>query len=224
MAMRQGLVSVNPCLAIESIRDREIHKGVFTPEQVSALIEAATSEWAGLIPLAFYTGARLGDCASLRWKHIDLVSEIATIRIKQGKTGRGIVIAVHPLLEDYLLRLPAPKTDEAFLFPTLAQQAQRHVGLLSRAFREIMRAARIEESVIRERGEAGRKVYSLSFHSLRHSFSSILANAGIPEELRMALTGHTTRSVHQHYTHHELARLRDAVSVLPKLRLSGNNM
>jgi integrase len=56
-----------------------------------------------------------------------------------------------------------------------------------------------------------------SVHSLRHSFSSLLANAGIAEETRMALTGHTTRAVHQHYTHHDLERLRDAVAVLPRI-------
>jgi hypothetical protein len=35
--------------------------------------------------------------------------------------------------------------------------------------------------------------------------------------LRMALTGHTTRDIHQGYTHHELASLRDAVSLLPRI-------
>jgi integrase len=60
-------------------------------------------------------------------------------------------------------------------------------------------------------------VSALSFHSLRHSFSSILANAGISEELRMTIVGHTTRDMHAKYTHHELARLRDAISVLPRV-------
>jgi integrase len=61
-------------------------------------------------------------------------------------------------------------------------------------------------------------VNALSFHSLRHTYSSILANSGVPEELRMALTGHTTRAIHQRYTHHELERLRDAVALLPTLK------
>jgi hypothetical protein len=45
----------------------------------------------------------------------------------------------------------------------------------------------------------------------------LLANAGIAEETRMALTGHTTRAMHQGYTHRELSTLRDAVSVLPRI-------
>jgi len=45
----------------------------------------------------------------------------------------------------------------------------------------------------------------------------LLANAGVSEETRMALTGHTTRAMQQHYTHRELQILRDAVSVLPRV-------
>ena len=45
--------------------------------------------------------------------------------------------------------------------------------------------------------EGDKNVYSHSFHSLRHSFSTIIANNNVSEEVRMRLTGHTTRSVHQ---------------------------
>jgi integrase len=120
------------------------------------------------------------------------------------------------VLEEYLLSLPAAESDDAFLFPSLAQRA---TSPLSKEFARIMSAACIEQRVIRERDEdgSGRSVSALSFHSLRHSFSSLLANAGIAEETRMALTGHTTREVHQRYTHRDLMLLRDAVAVLPRV-------
>lgn len=216
-ALRQGHITVNPCLAIEHVKDKAAaRKDVFSPEQVTALLNEATGEWKGLILTAFYIGARLGDCANLQWKNIDLVSEIKTIRFKQGKTGAEIVIVIHPVLEDYLLSLPAPQSDEAYLFPSLAG---RVISPLSRHFRRLMAKARIEQRVIREPGQSGsgRSVFGLSFHSLRHSFASILANAGVSEETRMALTGHTTRDMQQKYTHRQLATLRDAVAVLPRI-------
>jgi integrase len=236
-ALKQGHISVNPCVAIEPLKDKLVHKSVFMPEQVTAILktiedmefagprggkldkdqnEALRRDWRGLILTAFYSGLRLGDAANLQFKHIDLVSGIKTIRVQQGKTGAEIVIAIHPALEDFLLSLPAPKTDEAFLFPAFAQ---RIVSPLSKYFRKIMERAHIEQHVIRERSESGsgRSVNALSFHSLRHSFTSILANAGVPEETRMLLTGHTERATHQRYTHHELQRLRDAVAVLPRI-------
>jgi integrase len=215
-ALRQGHVSVNPCLAIEPLKDNKQRKHVFSPEQVSALVKTAEGDWKGLILTAYYIGARLSDVANLRWQSIDLVSEIKTIRFHPRKGGGEVVTVVHPALEDFLLSLPAPKTDDAFLFPSLAQ---RNAGTLSNQFRKIMEEARIEHREVRKRiAKGGRSVSALSFHSLRHSFSSILANAGVSEERRMALTGHSTRDMHQRYTHHELEALRDAIAVLPRIK------
>jgi integrase len=181
-----------------------------------------------LILTAFYTGQRLGDCVTLRWKDIDLVSDIKTIRFHPRKTGGEVVSVIHPALEDYLrsikrksgkiIKFPKGKdNDDALVFPALVDQAHCNVSPLSKEFRELMQRANIEQKTIRDKAKAGRCVYALSFHSLRHSFSSILANLGVSEERRMALTGHKTRDMHQHYSHHELAILRDAVSLLPRV-------
>jgi integrase len=189
----------------------------FTLEQISAVLKVAKGEWKGLILTAFYTGQRLGDCVSLRWRDIELVSKIKTIRFQPGKTGGEVVTVIHPALEKYFLSLPSSDDENAFLFPSLAEQAQRNVSPLSKEFRKLMEQAHIEQRAIRDRNKAGRTVYALSFHSLRHSFSSILANAGVSEERRMALTGHRSRDMHQHYSHHELEQLQKAVALLPAL-------
>jgi integrase len=216
-AWKQGHISVNPCLAVEPIKDRAQRKAVFSPEQVSALVKAAPSgDWKGLILAGFYLGARLSDCANLRWKDIDLVPDIKTIRFIPRKGGGEVVTVVHPALEDFLLSMRTPDSDEAFVFPTLAQ---RNASSLSNAFRKIMDRAGIEHREIRKRiSKDGRSVAALSFHSLRHSFATTLANAGIPEELRMLLTGHSARDIHQRYSHHDLEALRDAVAVLPRIK------
>jgi integrase len=82
-----------------------------------------------------------------------------------------------------------------------------------------MERANIEQRVIRERSQSGsgRRVNALTFHSLRHSFSSILANADISEETRMALTGHVTREQQQRYTHRDLEIFRAAIAMLPQV-------
>jgi integrase len=66
-------------------------------------------------------------------------------------------------------------------------------------------------------GGGKRQISKRTFHALRHSFTSALANAGFSPELRMKLTGHTTEAIHAGYTHHELQTLRKAVMKLPKL-------
>jgi integrase len=224
-ALRQGHISVNPCLAIEPVKDRAAaRKETFTPDQVAALVRVAdTDDWKGLILVGFYCGARLCDCSNLRWQQINLDAEIKTIRFQQGKTGREVVMVIHPALEKFLATLRkrrkivplTSRSDVAYVFPSLAG---RTADPLSKYFRhKIMEPAGIQQRVIRERDAAGsgRVVNALTFHSLRHTFNSILANAGIAEETRMALTGHTTREMNQRYTHRQLSIFQDAVSVLP---------
>jgi integrase len=78
-------------------------------------------------------------------------------------------------------------------------------------------SAKIAGEIVRHQNIKGRTIRSLSFHSLRHSFNSEMANAGVGEELRMKLTGHATREEHKKYTHHELAPLRAAINKIPPL-------
>lgn len=212
-ALKQGHVSVNPCAGIEPLKDKAVHKKVFSPEQVSSLISSASNDWRGVILLGFYGGMRLNDACNIRWRDIDLVSSIKTITYEPRKTEEQVTLVVHPVLEDYLLSLPAPDSDDAFVFPSLAQR--KSVSPLSKTFRKIMERARVAQSIIRKRKDAGRSVYSHSFHSLRHSFSTILANSGVAEDVRMRLSGHTTRSVHQKYTHHDLEVFKAAIGTLP---------
>jgi integrase len=222
-ALRQGHVTVNPCLAIEPLKNKPQRKGVFLKEQVAALLKTAEGDWKGLIMVGFYCGQRLMDCVTLRWQNIDLVSDIKTIRFQVRKTGAEVVTVIHPALEKFLRSLRKQRkvipltsqSDDAFVFLSLAE---RRASWLSFNFGLLIDQAKIARGVIRERNEAsGRSVSSLSFHSLRHSFSSILANSGVSEELRMTIVGHSTRAMHAKYTHHELERLRDAISVLPTL-------
>src|SRR5262249_33522264 len=70
-AVRQGLVTANPCAAVEKVKNKAERKSVFTPEQVSALVKAAEGDWKGLILTAFYIGARLNDAANLRHSKVD---------------------------------------------------------------------------------------------------------------------------------------------------------
>lgn len=216
-ALRQGHISVNPCLAIEAVKDKaSVRKGTFALEQVTALGKAASGDWRGLILTGFYTGQRLGDCAKLQWSQIESQSNIKTIRFRQGKTDTEIILPMNPVLAAYFVRLAKSKTDEIFCFPSLTN---RSVDLLSKDFTAIVQRAGIEQRIIRERkaDSSGRSVNALTFHSLRHTFNSILANAGIPEETRMALTGHTTCEMNQIYTHRQLQTYVDAVAVLPRV-------
>jgi len=101
------------------------------------------------------------------------------------------------------------------MFPSLAGKDTGGKHGLSRRFAAIMEKAKIEGKQTQASG--GRTLSSLSFHSLRHSFNSAMANAGISQEVQQKLTGHTSAETNKVYTHHELEALRSAVSVIPSI-------
>ena len=220
-AVTEGLIPRNPITSIRHLLDVTVEKGVFTPEQINKLLEVADSDWRGLILAGYYTGARLGDLARLTWHSIDQVER--SITFTQKKTGGKIKIPIHSEFLDYLLSRSAPDDGRKPLFPKLYHLRGAGKTGLSSSFRRLMDRAGIDGGIARQKtGDAGRNVSLLSFHSLRHSFTSALANAGVPADVRQKLTGHADAKSHQVYSHHEFATVADAIERIARLPKGGS--
>ena len=135
-----------------------------------------------------------------------------------GPAGNRTRIPLHPELERHLLK--APGIGKAFLFPSLAGKGTGGKSGLSGQFAAIMARAGIVGKITRHSPE-GRANSSLSFHSLRHSFNSAMANAGVSQEIRQKLTGHASAEMNTVYTHHELEPLRAAIAAIPGIGAAG---
>jgi integrase len=216
-AVNEGYVARNPIAAIRHLRDVTIEKGVFSPEEIRKLADAAQgTDWNGLVLAGYYTGARLLDLVRLTWGAVDLQEH--SITFVQKKTGAKIKVPIHPELEDHLLAGSVPDDGRKPLFPKLYHLRSSGKSGLSSSFRRLMDRAGIDPGIARQKaGKAGRNVSLLSFHSLRHSFTSSLANAGVSAEIRQKLTGHADAKSHAVYTHHEFETIKEALEKLGRL-------
>jgi integrase len=210
-AARQHLIDTNPATALETLAIKSEEKGTFTPQQISKLVKAADGDWPRAILTGYYTAARISDVANLRWDAVDWDKRI--IRFTAGKTNKLVTVPIHPQLESELRKQPG--IGKALIFPMLAGRETGGARGLSRQFAAIMRKAGIDGTHTRSGGR--RAVSSLSFHSLRHSFNSAMANRGVSQEIRQKLTGHASAAINRVYTHHELEPLRAAIAVLPAI-------
>jgi integrase len=227
-AIREGLVESNPFAALETLEAHDSQeRKPFTPDEVSLLLDAAPSDdWRGLILVAAYTGLRLGDAAKLSWESVDLHGR--TITVTPSKTKRKkkqVVIPIQPDLLAFLLAAPLPDdTPNAFVFPSLGTLRIGDRTGLSQGFNKIMAKAGVSRgkpSRVIPEGEkrgAGRITWERGFHSLRHTFTTWLRTAGVSEEDRMTLTGHSTRDSHAIYSHADEQASRDAIAKLPSLK------
>jgi integrase len=215
-ARRHGLILHNPAEAVDMPTDKPLSREVFTPEEVRAILDVASEEWRTLILFGYYLGGRLKDLATLSWEAIDLASGI--VFYTQGKTGQKVEVPIHQDLEDRLLSI-AGDNPRGLLCPKLAKMSPDGRNGLSNQFARLMVKAGVDQRKV----QSGRNWFSRkSFHSLRHSFSSALANAGISADVRMKLTGHRSVDVHQRYTHMQLEPLKQAIATLPNLRVDGS--
>lgn len=214
-AVRLGYIKVSPCAGIGRLTDdADTERETFTTEQVGALVEAAEGDWKGAILCGYFTGLRLRDVAEMRWEAVDF--DAGLLRIKTRKTGATLTLPLHDDFAEWLRSHPRGIA-KAPIFLELAGKGTGGRFGLSGRFKAIMEKAGIKSRVLRDGDGKGRTTSSLSFHSLRHSFVSALANAGVARELRQKLSGHADERSHARYTHHELETLREAVAKVPGL-------
>lgn len=219
----------SPARMVGGLKPKKSEQGVrraFTlPEIGRILREVKGSEWEGLIIAGLYTGQRLADLATLRWENVDLVRR--EISLTTRKTDRRVIVPLAKPLADYLLKLPAGDDGTAPVFPNAAGHVQRakaeQAGTLSNQFHEILARTGLVRRRTHERQNHGkgrnarRKCSEISFHSFRHTATSLLKNAGVPQSVVMDIVGHESKAISQVYTHVGDEEKRKAVSTFPSI-------
>lgn len=223
-ARRQGLILTNPAEAVELLDTEQRTRRPFSRDEMARLLEVADTEWRGLILVGLCTGLRLGDAAKLRWSNVDFERGTLVVKPqkrKRGTAARALENILLPDLRDYLESLPPGQTAEAPVFPALSQVEVGGNRGLSHRFQTVMDKAGVSGAIqAKERPGKGRNFKELTFHSLRHSYVSWMANQGVSKEVRKKLAGHTS-DVHDRYTHLELEHLRKQLSRFPRLLAPG---
>lgn len=227
-AHRDGLLDVNEAERVTLLKRKgsaaRFQRRAFTLEELKRIIEAANDEWRGMILFGLYTGQRLGDIAGLTWNNVDL--QRGELRLVTEKTGRQQIIPLAVPLLRYIEKLPAGDQPDAPLFPRTFDTAQRHkyAGNLSNQFYNVLVAAgmakkrshKADPKKLKGRS-AKRKQNEVSFHSLRHTATSLLKRAGVSDAVAMEFVGHDSASVSRNYTHIDTETLRHAAAKLPDI-------
>ncbi len=210
-AENYGTILKNPVAAVRLPKEDSSEREVFSNDEIQNLLNATpTLEWQTLILLGYYTGARLSDCVRMKWDNV--FPEDGFIRYQQQKTGKTVVVPMHFYVIEHLKHIGASEAT-GFLCPKLAAKGSGGKHGLSEGFNRIVLKAGLDPMTVQ--GKGVRKFSARTFHSLRHSFNSVMANAGVSDEVRMKLTGHKSPKMNERYTHLQLGILKDAVKTMP---------
>lgn len=195
-----------------------IRKQAFTIDQMRRLYAAACAKggwWPAAICLGYHCGLRWGDCCELRW---DEISPDATrLMLADDKTrryNRGEI--AHDLPEELRAHLPE-RQPSGYVWPEIATAHAGNAGNIGKDLRTLFESAGIEmwrDATSTERRRRAVQIYG--FHSLRHTYVTLLRDAGLNRDDIADLVGHGSPHITARYDH-SIAAGKKAAGKLPSL-------
>lgn len=180
------------------------------PAEIAELLQTvrtfAREDYAPLLHvIPAFTGMRRGEILRLRWQDVHLDRGILVARSrKQSRQTREVArdIDLHPELSQLLREWKARRPRGQWVICDRDTLEPLDSKTTNRAFRQPLLAT---HWCLDRR----RRKFKLGFHTLRHSFASNLAAAGVDQRIIDQWMGHQTEAMRRRYRH-----------LFPKLRQS----
>ena len=218
----------------------EIKGKVLTKEGKELLFRVAGSKDLWMVAhcaavLAVSTTCRGVELKNLRWKDVDLFDRKISIRRSKRETGHrtiplnaeatnalGRLLSraesngsmasdnyVFPACENGIFDATRPQKTWRTAWRSLVKEAAKQAGLEAS-----QRAIESGGDAALAYSKATAQFKGLRFHDLRHQAITELAENGAPDATIMALAGHLSRAMLEHYSHVRMAAKRTAVDGL----------
>lgn len=192
-ALDEQLIAANPLARLRLVRERRKARQVLSVEEELRVLPVAAAHLQPIIIAALDTGMRRGEITGQIWEHIDLTRRVLSVTRSKTAGGEGREIPLTTRLASWLIAHQQPSG----LVFTYEDAPLR---IIKRSWRSALQRAGLRH---------------LRFHDLRHTFNTRLMEAGVLQEVRMALMGHSAgQSINAVYTHIELPVKRAAMARL----------
>ncbi len=192
-AVDEGILTLNPIARIHLPKQRRKPRPIMSLAEEAKLMAAAAPHLYRIIIAALDTGMRRGELLNQRWEHVDFNRRL--LLVTHSKTAGGEAREI-PFTTRLAELLSSFKQSEGLVFTFKGSPIHQ----IKTAWRATIRRAGIRYS---------------RFHDLRHTFNTRLMEAGVVQDVRKALMGHSSGDeVNSLYTHVELPVKREAIRKL----------
>jgi integrase len=187
-----------------------------TADQETALLEACGFNplLHTVVTLALNTALRKNEIRLLRWAQIDLFKRTLTVGKSKTEGGTGREIPLNPpaygATVKWAGRFPASKPED-YLFPACEAAG---IERAHPAAERIDASRPIKSWRTAWRAALTRAGLSIRFHDLRHTCITKLAESQASEQTIMAIAGHLSRRMVEHYSHIRMAAKRTALDAI----------
>lgn len=200
-------VSASPPAARETFSATELTK------LLTHLEREGLDDWRTLVLVGLCTAQRMRDCARMMWSQIegDVWACRQSKSARKGSEGKLVRVPIVEPLRSHLAAHRARAT-ALYVMPSLSKAPAG----MSIQFTRLLEASGIQLATTAKRGPKANRRNRLSFHCLRHTTNSLMANAGISQDVRRAILGHANEAINSIYTHMDDATTADGLAAALK--------
>lgn len=200
-AIEWEMLETNPFRKLKFKKTLQVKPVFLNRDELNSILkEMRNSDIRDMAIFAINTGCRLAEVTMLRWEGINLEAKEVTIGDEKFET-KSRKQRIIPLSEEALTLVERRKkiAKSEYVFSKLSGflYTKQYV---SKLFKKACRKAGLGEE--------------LHFHTLRHSFASILAMKGVPTFVIKELMGHSSITTTEIYAHVNKEALHNAITYL----------
>lgn len=166
----------------------------FTPEQVAALWEIQSDEWVNTVLIYLYTGFRLTELLNMKTEQVNTQDWYFQGGIKSA-AGKDRIVPIHPRIRPMVQALV--DQDNKYLFSYQKQKISQNQYYIF--WKKVMTKIEANKTP----------------HEARHTFETMLDNAGGNRKCIDMLMGHKSKDIgNRVYNHKTIEQLRDTIELL----------
>lgn len=190
-AYLNNIISKNPLTLVDSFRIIHSKKEPYSVDEMIKILTHAQGWLRVFLHIAFTTGLRTGELMALRWSDIDYDKRIININrsITKGEIKNSSALKNHNrvvVLADYLVGiLKNYDSRSEWLFPSrTGEPYSESKAIAKHYFKPLLERIGVEYRTL---------------YATRHTFISLLRNAGVSREFVAELAGHSEAVSDKHY-------------------------
>ena len=192
MAYADGIVDRNPLEFVEAPKMTKREIETYSIEEVRRIVRACNEPFRNFVQTMFFTGMRPGEMIALQWR--DVSFEAGTVMVERRRR-EGVVDVTKSKKIRVVDMLPQAR--EAL------ERQRRITGLAREVFLTQHGEPYQESETLRRQFKAAVKragVKELRMYDMRHTFVTIMAQAGMPESWIIQQVGHSKIDItYDHY-------------------------
>ena len=188
------------------VKGSDVRDRVLSAEEFDRLMRHSGGHTQGIMAMAYFTGMRRGEILGLTWDRVDLNRRLIYLDAQHTKDKEPRKVPICAELLKMLQEMPGRLSERDGKRYVFTYQGEPLKGNIRAGIKRSCSLAGLAYGRNNREG--------LTLHDLRHTFTTNMRRAGVPEKEIMAITGHSSRSTFDRYNTVDEADLHRAMQRL----------